>query len=683
MREVSKMNCPNCRDVFLKSYLTSKGVEIDICSTCKGTWLGRGEILVFSKNPMKLEEALKESQEEGVPSEKLSPITGQKMVTFELEGTSIQLDYCVATGGLWLDDTEFTKLVNYSNEELSIEKPLVFFEQKPSRRPPLPSIKLPSLELHSVASVVGLYFILGLLLISVFEYFQISSMIAIYTVIGIFLFSALFSPWLMDFSITFFYSAYKKNVSELPKYLQGFIEDIATAHHMKIPTIYVIDDESPQAFTYGYTPNTARLVFSKGLYTLLIEEEVESVIAHEFGHMVHWDMALMTIIQLVPQVSYFIYKHTLEVTKNNKSSSSDNNKGSGHLMIIGAIAYAIYFLSHYVVLWFSRVREYHADRFSASYTKKPANLASALVKIGYCLALNQTSKASSMNALGIFDTSRVSSFAVMGYRLQNNPSKQGIEDAKEVMKWDFWNPWGSWYEFNSTHPLIAKRIQSLSLFSQSIGDKPFFELTEIPSESYWDEFAFDFFIYILPMLGIIPLLFGTFHSIFSHSPNETIHALPLALFIFGFGGLIKTYFTYREGYFPEKSIGTLLKTIKVSEVRPVPCTIKGKIIGKGIPGYIVSEDFILKDETGIIFLDYKQPIPLWEFLFGLFKAEKFIGQEVVVEGWYRRSPVPKIEISYIRTIDGLQESRTWFKSASIFSSVVLTIIGGIWLLGSF
>jgi hypothetical protein len=70
-------------------------------------------------------------------------------------------------------------------------------------------------------------------------------------------------------------------------------------------------------------------------------------------------------------------------------------------------------------------------------------------------------------------------------------------------------------------------------------------------------------------------------------------------------------------------------------------------------------------------------------LFGLFKAEKFIGQEVVVEGWYRRSPVPKIEISYIRTIDGLQESRTWFKSASIFSSVVLTIIGGIWLLGSF
>jgi len=72
--------------------------------------------------------------------------------------------------------------------------------------------------------------------------------------------------------------------------------------------------------------------------------------------------------------------------------------------------------------------------------------------------------------------------------------------------------------------------------------------------------------------------------------------------------------------------------------------LKGKLIGKGDPGSIFSEDFVLEDETGIIYLDYAQPLNIWSFLFGLLKSKKYIDKEVEVKGWYRRAPITYIEI---------------------------------------
>jgi heat shock protein HtpX len=51
-----------------------------------------------------------------------------------------------------------------------------------------------------------------------------------------------------------------------------------------------------------------RIVLTQGILDLLEEEEVEAVIGHEIGHGVHWDMAVMTMAQLVPLVLYYIYR---------------------------------------------------------------------------------------------------------------------------------------------------------------------------------------------------------------------------------------------------------------------------------------------------------------------------------------------------------------------------------------
>ena len=91
-----------------------------------------------------------------------------------------------------------------------------------------------------------------------------------------------------------------------------------------------------------------------------------------------------------------------------------------------------------------------------------------------------------------------------------------------------------------------------------------------------------------------------------------------------------------------------------------------------------TKDFVLKDDTGIIFLDYRQPSAIWEFFFGLLSASDYQGMEVAVEGWYRRAPVPYIEIKSIKWKDKITKS--WLLFFYNLIGVLLIFIGFIWML---
>jgi hypothetical protein len=151
----------------------------------------------------------------------------------------------------------------------------------------------------------------------------------------------------------------------------------------------------------------------------------------------------------------------------------------------------------------------------------------------------------------------------------------------------------------------------------------------------------------------------------------------LGVFLLGGTYLLRTFFAYKFSFFPEMKISSLLKKVKVSGVRPVPCEIKGKIIGRGVPGLIWSEDFVLQDDTGIIFLDYRQPLGIWNFLFGLLRAKRYQGEEVKIIGWYRRAPVPYIEIKSMETSTG--KSDCYVFKVKIVVGIVLTLLGVILL----
>ena len=479
----------------------------------------------------------------------------------------------------------------------------------------------------------------------------------------------LIAPWLTDLSMKFFYKA--KFDKEIPDYLKTFIEDECSKHKVKYPKIGIIDDGAPNAFTYGRTKKDARLVLTRGIFDLLNEEEVKAVVGHEMGHIVHLDMLVMTAVQVVPLVMYAIYE-LFAGSNNNKSSKNDDNKAA----IIGYIAFVLYIITQYFILWLSRTREYYADEFSVEETKNPSALAEALVKIGFGLSTatsdnNDKKKqdVSKRNALGIFDKNASKALAITSIE-ENGVNKNKIKNA---MKWEMWNPWAKWYELNSTHPLISKRINRISELAKQMNQKPYIVFDLEKTQKFAGNFALEVLINIMPVICIIITM---------------IMCIPFSDYIFkvcGIGLILFTLFSFikfkkahKSGY-KETTVEELLGEINVSHITSVPAIVNGTIIGKGDPGCIFSEDFVIQDKTGIIFLDYNQPLHIVNKIFALFKSGKYIDKEITVKGWYRRSPVPFIEI-YEYTVDG-KTKKVWTYSFSmclfvlfIIASLVLLII---------
>jgi len=466
------------------------------------------------------------------------------------------------------------------------------------------------------------------------------------------------SPWLTDLSMKWFYKV--EFDGEIPEYLKQFISETCKKHNMKYPRIGVIDDGAPNAFTYGVGKNSARVVFTRGLYELLSEEEVKAVVAHEIGHATHYDMVFMTMAQLIPLVLYAIYEAA--------SSDNDNDSKGGYIAII---AYILYIISEYIVLWVSRTREYYADSFAIEETKNPTSLANALVKIGYGLSINSDGKKSKTNALGIFDAKTSKSLAITSYK-NGEIAKERINDA---MKWERWNVWAKIYELNSTHPLISKRLDAISKRCKEFNQEEYIKFNAVQTESYVDDFFLELIIWILPSLVIILGIILCFVFM-----NYIGIVGGLALIIAAITSFFKLSYTHKVNEFPKNTVAGLLGEVKVSGITSIPCTLEGTIIGRGNPGCILNEDFVVKDETGIMFLDYNQPLFLINKIFAIFKSEENFNKIVKVKGWYRRSPVPYVEI-YQYEIDGkVKKCHTYTVTKVLYGlliviGIVLMILG--------
>ena len=251
----------------------------------------------------------------------------------------------------------------------------------------------------SLLTVTCLYGVLAALIILVFALAGLPVLGGILLSIAILIVQFLIGPWLTDLNMRWFYKA--KFDQSVPAYLDGFIRRVCDEQGMKYPRIGYIDDGAPNAFTYGRTKNDARVVLTRGIFEMLSEDEVKAVVAHELGHARHYDMLLMTAAQLVPLVLYALYQ--LCMGDGSKRRSDSDSKSGDYLAIVGVVAYVLYIVCQYIILWLSRTREYYADEFSVRETRNPAALAEALVKIGFGLRAHRSDSVAAPNALGISD----------------------------------------------------------------------------------------------------------------------------------------------------------------------------------------------------------------------------------------------------------------------------------------
>jgi heat shock protein HtpX len=144
-----------------------------------------------------------------------------------------------------------------------------------------------------------------------------------------------------------------------------------------MPRLWIIPEESPNAFATGRNPNHASVAFTAGILRLMDDRELEGVIAHELGHVLHRDILISSVaatlaaaLTYLAQMAFFF-----------GGRRSDDDEGGGSpwgallMMILGPIAAGL------IQMAISRTREYSADASSVRYTGSPNGLISALEKL--------------------------------------------------------------------------------------------------------------------------------------------------------------------------------------------------------------------------------------------------------------------------------------------------------------
>ena len=167
----------------------------------------------------------------------------------------------------------------------------------------------------------------------------------------------------------------------------NIVTDMAMIAKVPMPRIFIIEDESPNAFATGSSPENAAVAVTTGLLERLNREELEGVIAHEFGHIRNYDVRLQTIAIALGAVIAMLVQFGSRMMfwgGGSRDRDDDDNGGGANaiFMVIGLIAMILGpFMSTILQLALSRNREYLADASAVEFTRNPYGLISALQKI--------------------------------------------------------------------------------------------------------------------------------------------------------------------------------------------------------------------------------------------------------------------------------------------------------------
>jgi heat shock protein HtpX len=172
------------------------------------------------------------------------------------------------------------------------------------------------------------------------------------------------------------YRAQPVTREQLPRVYQ-IMDRILPRMALPMPKIYVIPNDSPNAFATGRNPKHAAVAVTQGILNLLNDEELEGVLAHELGHVRNRDILTSSVaatlagaITLLAQTARFA-----SIFGGNRDSRGRMDGGGLFMIILAPIAATL------IQLAVSRSREYEADATGAHVTGNPYALASALQKL--------------------------------------------------------------------------------------------------------------------------------------------------------------------------------------------------------------------------------------------------------------------------------------------------------------
>jgi len=255
-------------------------------------------------------------------------------------------------------------------------------------------------------------------------------------------------------------------------WLENTVKELADKAGLPMPRLATVPSNTPNAFTFGRTTNSAVLAVHEGLLRQLNQAEVKAVIAHELGHIKHKDYIVMTVLSCLPLIAYYIAQVTLFAGAFGGRGRRDKDNSGAILVVIGIIAFLIYIITFIIVMRLSRLREHYADAFSAYATGSPRSLQSALAKITYGLSIAPKAP-SGARSFYISDPGMAKQeiASIMQRKSQYDLDNDGVLNERELehaMEKEAASTWAQANGLFSTHPATFKRILLLREIEQEM-----------------------------------------------------------------------------------------------------------------------------------------------------------------------------------------------------------------------
>lgn len=185
-----------------------------------------------------------------------------------------------------------------------------------------------------------------------------------------------FSYWFSDKIVLRMYGAQEVSPNDDPE-LYGLVQELAARGGLPMPKVYVIPEETPNAFATGRNPQHAAVAVTQGIRRILNKRELAGVLGHELTHVLNRDILIGTIAATFGAAIGYMAQFAMFF---GGRSRDDEEGGSNFIGVIFAMLVAM-IAAPLIQMAVSRAREYLADAGGARISGDPLALASALRKL--------------------------------------------------------------------------------------------------------------------------------------------------------------------------------------------------------------------------------------------------------------------------------------------------------------
>ena len=183
-----------------------------------------------------------------------------------------------------------------------------------------------------------------------------------------------FSYWFSDKLVLKMYSAREVDAQSEP-YFYGMVQELAQRAGLPMPRVYLIDEDSPNAFATGRNPDNAAVAATTGILRVLNHRELRGVMAHELAHVKHRDILISTISATMAGAVSMLANFAMFFGGRDGEGRPTNPIAGLLVALLAPLAASL------IQMAISRAREFEADRGGAEISGDPRALASALEKI--------------------------------------------------------------------------------------------------------------------------------------------------------------------------------------------------------------------------------------------------------------------------------------------------------------